>query len=88
MSPDEFLTGMQKTILPYSPASMSTTREWLKTHNLAPYHGMWIAVRNGILLGHARMLKDLLAVAAANEDPLNTLLTKVLPPSNDIYVNY
>ena len=56
---------------------LDASEAWVYEH-ANEYHGLWIAVREGKLLGAAKFLKDLTGVIGEGEDALNTLVTKVL----------
>lgn len=57
--------------LPPEP-TLAANREWLKNHR-HEYSGLWVAIRNGELLGTASSLEELVSQVGSTE---NVLLTK------------
>jgi hypothetical protein len=54
---------------------LDVSAEWLRI-NANQYRGQWIAIREGQLVGSAHSLQELAAVI--QQDPVSTLVTKVL----------
>ena len=61
---------------PYAQ-NLSASQVWLREH--APeYRGRWVAVREGELVATAESLQELTTMMGEDEDPTNTLISKVL----------
>lgn len=57
---------------------LDASMAWLSEH-ASQYRGQWVAVREGKLLGTAWSLEELDSIIGQDEDPISTIITKVLP---------
>jgi len=67
---------VRKSVLP-SIKGKEASMDWLKAH-ASQYRGQWVAVRKGVLLESAGSLADLMTVVDGNDDPISTIITRVL----------
>ncbi len=59
------------------PRGMRETMAWFDKH-AKEYRGLWVAVREGSLLGASKDLKELKPLIGDGEDAVSTLVTRVL----------
>lgn len=65
-----------RTLRPERAGGLRASQDWLRDHADA-YHGQWVVVREGQLLGSAPTLADLQALLFRENDPATTIVTRI-----------